>query len=74
MVQVSAKHRAFQMALFASGEGMTDTRVVLRLNQQQLELIDKTIARGEAKDRPQLVRRALNEFAVRHGTAAKGKK
>lgn len=45
---------------------MPGKRVVLRLNQQQLELIDKTIARGEAADRAALVRRALAEFAARH--------
>jgi Arc/MetJ-type ribon-helix-helix transcriptional regulator len=45
---------------------MPGKRVVLKLNQQQLELIDKTVARGEAADRAALVRRALTEFAARH--------
>jgi len=45
---------------------MPGKRVVLKLNQQQLELIDKTVARGEAADRAALVRRALAEFAARH--------
>ena len=49
---------------------MADHRVVLRLNQQQMELVKKTVARGEAADRAQLVRRALNEFAARHQPAA----
>jgi metal-responsive CopG/Arc/MetJ family transcriptional regulator len=53
---------------------MAEQRVVLRLNQQQIELIDKTIARGEAVGRTQLVRRALKEFAARHAPAVKGKK
>jgi Arc/MetJ-type ribon-helix-helix transcriptional regulator len=37
--------------------------VILRLNQQQLELIDNTVAHGEAADRASLVRRALREHA-----------
>jgi hypothetical protein len=37
------------------------------LNQQQLELLDKTIARGVAADREALVRLALREFAEWHG-------
>ena len=45
---------------------MTERIVVLRLNQQQLELIDRTIQRGEAADRVALVRRALAEHAVNH--------
>jgi len=42
---------------------------MLRLNQQQLELIDKTVAGGEASDRSALIRRALKEFAARHPPA-----
>lgn len=45
---------------------MAEHKVVLRLNQQQLELIDRTVARGEAKDRADLVRRALREYAAAH--------
>ena len=41
--------------------------VTLVLNQQQLELIDKTIARTGAIDREGLVRLALGEFIARHG-------
>ena len=44
---------------------MSKTIVRLRLNQQQLELIDKTIAAGESNSRDDLVRRALREFAAR---------
>lgn len=46
-----------------SSEGRT---IVLRLNQQQLELLDRTIARGVAPDRTALVRLALKEYAARH--------
>lgn len=40
--------------------------IVLRLNQQQLELLDRTTARGVASDRVALVRLALKEYAARH--------
>jgi hypothetical protein len=40
------------------------------LNQQQLELLDHTIARGIAPDRESLIRKALKEFAAKHGPAA----
>ncbi len=43
---------------------MTETIVKLRLNQQQLELIDRTIAQGVAADREALVRLALREYAA----------
>jgi hypothetical protein len=50
---------------------MTDETVVtLKLNQQQLELIDRTVARGVAPDRVALVRLALHEYAAAHRTAA----
>jgi metal-responsive CopG/Arc/MetJ family transcriptional regulator len=42
-------------------------RIVLELNQQQLELIDRTIAKGVATDREALVKLALREYAERHG-------
>ena len=38
---------------------MVETVIKLRLNQQQLELIDRTIAQGVAPDRVSLVRLAL---------------
>jgi hypothetical protein len=52
------------------------TVVTLKLNQQQLELIDRTVARGVAPDRAALVRLALREHAAAHLTtdAAKGAK
>jgi hypothetical protein len=42
---------------------MVDRVVTLRLNQQQLELMDRTIAQGVAVDRVSLVRLALHEYA-----------
>ena len=48
--------------------------IVLKLNQQQLELIDRTIARGIAPDRAALVRLALREYAAAHAADAKGTK
>ena len=43
---------------------MAETVVTLRLNQQQLELMDRTIAQGVAPDRTALVRLALREYAA----------
>jgi Arc/MetJ-type ribon-helix-helix transcriptional regulator len=42
---------------------MAGKTVVVRLNQQQLELLDRTIERGEAPDRVSLIRKALREQA-----------
>jgi Arc/MetJ-type ribon-helix-helix transcriptional regulator len=42
---------------------MAEQVVTVRLNQQQLELVDRTVERGEAPDREALFRRALREFA-----------
>jgi Arc/MetJ-type ribon-helix-helix transcriptional regulator len=39
--------------------------VTLKLNQQQIELLDRTIAKGVAPDRASLVRLALREYAAR---------
>lgn len=52
---------------------MASRTVTLKLNQQQLELIDNTVAKGEAPDRAALVRRALNEYAREHHPEALGK-
>ncbi len=46
---------------------MSGHTVVLKLNQQQLELIDKTVERGEAANRVALILRALHEYAAAHG-------
>ncbi len=45
-------------------------QVVLRLNQQQLELIDRTVAKGVAANRDELVRLALREYAAARGEMA----
>jgi metal-responsive CopG/Arc/MetJ family transcriptional regulator len=42
--------------------------VTLKLNQQQLELIDRTIAKGVASDRASLIRLALREYAGKRAT------
>jgi Arc/MetJ-type ribon-helix-helix transcriptional regulator len=49
---------------------MAETVVTLRLNQQQLELMDRTIAQGVASDRVSLVRLALREYAAKHKSDA----
>jgi Arc/MetJ-type ribon-helix-helix transcriptional regulator len=48
---------------------MSGKTIVLQLNQQQLELVDRTLAWGEARDRAGLVRRALRELAEKRGVA-----
>jgi hypothetical protein len=50
--------------------GVTDRIVTLKLNQQQLELIDRTLARGLAADRAALVRLALREYAAKRSATA----
>jgi hypothetical protein len=50
---------------------MADKMVVtLKLNQQQLELIDRTVARGAASDRIALIRLALREQGAKQGAKA----
>ncbi|SHN74835.1 ribbon-helix-helix protein, CopG family [Bradyrhizobium erythrophlei] len=43
---------------------MAENVIKLQLNQQQLELLDRTIARGVASDRAALVRLAIREYAA----------
>ena len=43
---------------------MAEIVIKLQLNQQQLELMDRTIARGVAPDRTALVRLAIREYAA----------
>jgi hypothetical protein len=44
-----------------------DGKIVrLKLNQQQMELLDRTIATGIAPGREELVRLALREYAAAH--------
>jgi metal-responsive CopG/Arc/MetJ family transcriptional regulator len=45
---------------------MAERTVIIKLNQQQLELLDRTIASGAAADREALIRLALREYAERH--------
>lgn len=53
---------------------METYRVRLRLNDQQLELIDNTIKAGEAATREDLIRRALREFCETHLPAGPGER
>jgi Arc/MetJ-type ribon-helix-helix transcriptional regulator len=41
--------------------------VTLKLNQQQLELLDRTVILGIAPDRSSLIRLALRELAAKRG-------
>jgi Arc/MetJ-type ribon-helix-helix transcriptional regulator len=41
--------------------------ITLMLNQQQLALLDRTIAQGAAADRVDLVKLAIRELAARRG-------
>ena len=52
---------------------MAETVIKLRLNQQQLELMDRTIAQGVAADRAALVRLALREYAAARKAEARAK-
>jgi Arc/MetJ-type ribon-helix-helix transcriptional regulator len=47
--------------------------IKLQLNQQQLELMDRTIARGVAPDRAALVRLAIREYAAARKAETKAK-
>jgi hypothetical protein len=47
--------------------------VTLKLNQQQLELIDRTIAFGIAPDRESLIKLALREYSSAHACDDKEK-
>jgi hypothetical protein len=44
---------------------MPGRTIVLKLNQQQLELLDRTVATGIAPDRQSLVKLAIREQAER---------
>lgn len=46
---------------------MAGRTIVLKLNQQQLELLDRTVAKGAAADRATLIKRAVREYGERHG-------
>lgn len=49
---------------------MAEAMVTIRLNQQQKDLLDRTVAAGIAVDRAALIRLALREYAARHGNEA----
>jgi hypothetical protein len=60
---------AYRLWRTASGRDPSmpdETVVTLKLNQQQLELVDRTVARGVAPDGAALVRLALREYAAAH--------
>ena len=50
---------------------MAKKTVTIKLNQQQLELLDRTLAKGFAADRASLVRLALREYAAKRAQAAR---
>jgi metal-responsive CopG/Arc/MetJ family transcriptional regulator len=52
---------------------MAENVIKLQLNQQQLELLDRTIARGVAPDRGALVRLAIREYAAARGAETSAK-
>lgn len=45
---------------------MAETKATVRLNQQQWELVDNTVERGEAASREALFKTALREFWREH--------
>ena len=49
---------------------MSKRQVVLRLNQQQTELLDNTIAKGEADSRTALIKKALRAYAERRNASS----
>jgi hypothetical protein len=65
-------YRILRSWIAAEEMPMNDTVIKLRLNQQQLELMDRTIAQGIAPDRAALVRLALREYAAARTTDPAG--
>ncbi len=56
-------------------DSVVDGKTVnLKLNQQQLEFIDRTLAQGLATDRASLMRLALREYAAKRAAAAETSK
>jgi hypothetical protein len=45
---------------------MTQSQVALRLNQQQRELLDRTVAEQSSPGRSELIARALDEYHAAH--------
>jgi hypothetical protein len=62
--ELNSVYRIGQADRHRKGFTMAERLIKLRLNQQQLELIDRTIAQGVASDRIALVRLALREYAA----------
>jgi hypothetical protein len=58
------------MSTHSSGGG-DGAVVTLTLNQQQLELIDRTVGRGIARDREELIKLALREYAAARADGTK---
>ena len=68
-------HEIERAEMDVARRGEADAKVVmLKLNKQQLELIDRTIASGVAPDRVALVKLALREYAISHGGARREKR
>jgi hypothetical protein len=65
-------YTGFGTPIAPEGSLMAETVIKLRLNQQQLELMDRTIAQGVAADRVALVRLALREYAAARKADAAG--
>jgi plasmid stabilization system protein ParE len=61
------RNHVYSFGIQDQGVAVAARTIVLKLNQQQLELIDRTIAKGAAADRAALVKRAVREHAARHG-------
>lgn len=54
-----------------SSEDAAKSRISVRLNQQQLELIDRTLRGGLAESREELLHLALKEYAAKREGAAR---
>jgi hypothetical protein len=66
----NARARNTKRAQAERSAGMGGKTVILKLNRQQLELLDRAIAQGAAPDRAALARLALRELAARRVAAA----
>ena len=49
---------------------MAEKKVTVRLNQQQWELVDKTVAEGVAASRDELFKKALREYGREHAESS----
>ena len=55
------------------GPTVTNKTVSVRLNTQQLQLLDQLIAKGAARDRAALILRALRETAAKAAGAGRAR-